>query len=72
MSKCDKPYVHNEKDTYLTLDVLTAILETLSGSGKLILPKMWRTNIKKATHFVGYLLPTPRGHVLKLFLKSFI
>lgn len=28
--KCDKPYVHNDKDTYLTLGVLADILEVLS------------------------------------------
>ena len=30
MSKCDKPYVYNQEDTYLTLDVLATILEQLS------------------------------------------
>ncbi len=32
----DKPYVNNEDDTYLTLEVLAAILEALSESGKCI------------------------------------
>ncbi len=30
----DKPYVNNEHDTYLTLELLAAILEALSRSGK--------------------------------------
>lgn len=33
----DKPYVENDKDTYLTLEILAAILETLWESGKLYL-----------------------------------
>ena len=32
--KSEKPYVNNEDGTYLTLDVLAAILEELSESGK--------------------------------------
>lgn len=28
---CDKPYVHNQEDTYLTLDVLADILEEISA-----------------------------------------
>ena len=36
MPKCEKPYVHNEKDTYLKLGVLADILEVLSDkSGKI-------------------------------------
>ena len=34
--KCDKPYVQNDKDTYLQLGVLADILEVLSDkSGKI-------------------------------------
>ncbi len=33
MSKSDKPYVNNQDGTYLTLEVLAAILEALSDSG---------------------------------------
>ena len=36
MSKSDKPYVNNQDGTYLTLEVLAAILEALSDSGKCI------------------------------------
>ena len=34
VSKSKKPYVNNEEDAYLTLDVLAAVLEKLSESGK--------------------------------------
>ena len=34
--KSDKPYTNNEEDTYLTLEILADILETLSESGKSI------------------------------------
>ena len=34
VQKIIDPYVKNEKDTYLTLDVLADILKELSDSGK--------------------------------------
>ena len=34
--KLEQPYVNNEKDTYLALEVLAAILEKLSESGRSI------------------------------------
>ena len=33
-SKFKEPYVNNDKDTFLTLEILAAILEKLSKSGK--------------------------------------
>jgi hypothetical protein len=32
-----KPYVNNEEDTYLTLEILAALLDILSESGRVLI-----------------------------------
>lgn len=52
VAKSAAPYVHNKKDTYLTLEVLAAILESLSESGKNLFGFSF-LNVKKF-HFYYY------------------
>ena len=46
---CDKPYVHNEEDTYLTLEVLADILEEISAEAGKSAP---RSNVCGCASFV--------------------